>query len=435
MRIARRSRHVWLSRPQWSRRVVFLGGSIAVGIVAVGFAIAANLANDVLHRMLAVWPWAPFVLAPAGFAAISYASERWFAGAQGSGIPQTIAVLKHRDAGFRDRLLSLRVAAGKIAMTLVGLLCGGSIGREGPTVQIGAAMMHSLARISPFPHESMRRGLILAGGAAGVAAAFNAPLAGVVFAIEEMSRSFSQRTSGIVVAAVVFAGLVSLVILGNYAYFGHTSATVDFASGSVAVVLCGIAGGVAGGCFSRLVIAASRGFAGRITTLRRERPQIYAACCGLLLAVIGWLSQSTIYGTGYAETRSIVAGADVIPQTFGLLKLLATVVSYASGIPGGIFSPSLAVGAGIGQDIALLVPHAPQAAVVILGMVGYFSGVVQAPITAFVIVIEMTRDSDMALPLMAVSLIAYGLSRLICPHPVYKALSQLFRPGGSVPRV
>jgi H+/Cl- antiporter ClcA len=419
---------VWLSRPQWSRRVVFLGGSIAVGVVAVGFAIAANLANDVLHRMLARWSWLPFVLAPAGFAAISYASQRWFAGAQGSGIPQAIAVLRHPDADFRRRLLSLRVAAAKIAMTLVGLLCGGSIGREGPTVQIGAAMMYALERVSAFPHESMRRGLILAGGAAGVAAAFNAPLAGVVFAIEEMSRSFSQRTSGIVVAAVVFAGLVSLVILGNYAYFGHTSATVDFASGSVAVVLCGVAGGLLGGAFSRIVVAASGGFGGRIGAFRSVYPQRYAACCGLLLALIGLASQGTIYGTGYVETRSIVAGADVIPASFGVLKLLATIVSYASGIPGGIFSPSLAVGAGIGQNVALLVPHAPQAAVVILGMVAYFSGVVQAPITAFVIVIEMTRDPDMALPLMASSLLGYGLSRLICPHPVYKALSKSFTP-------
>lgn len=421
---------MWLSRPQWNRRVVFLGGSIAVGVVAVGFAIAANLANDVLHRMLMNWPWAPFVLAPAGFAAISYVSERWFSGAQGSGIPQTIAVLKHRDADFRGRLLSLRVAAGKIVMTLVGLLCGGSIGREGPTVQIGAALMYALARVSSFPHESMRRGLILAGGAAGIAAAFNAPLAGVVFAIEEMSRSFSQRTSGIVVAAVVFAGLVSLVILGNYAYFGQTSATLDFASGTAAVILCGSAGGLLGGAFSRIVLAASANFGGRVGALRSAHPQRYAACCGLVLALIGFASQGTIYGTGYAETRSIVAGADLIPASFGVLKLLATIVSYASGIPGGIFSPSLAVGAGIGQNVALLVPHAPVAAVVILGMVGYFSGVVQAPITAFVIVIEMTRDPDMALPLMSASLIAYGLSRLVCPHSVYKALSKSFRPEG-----
>jgi len=150
--------------------------------------------------------------------------------------------------------------------------------------------------------------------------------------------------------------------------------------------------------------------------------------CGLVIAVLGWLSEGTVSGTGYSETRRILQEAGGVPLGFGVLKLLATVVSYASGIPGGIFSPSLAVGAGLGQNIATLLPAAPVAAVAVLGMVAYFSGVVQAPITAFVIVIEMTRDSDMALPLMATSLIAYGFSRLVCPQPIYKALSKSFRP-------
>lgn len=419
---------MWLSRTLWSRRVLFLGGSVVLGLVAIVFAIAANAANDVLHRMLVGRAWLPFVLAPAGFAAISYVGKRYFSGAQGSGIPQTIAALNHPQAGLREGLLSLRVAVGKIFLTLAGLLCGASIGREGPTVQIGASLMYALSRISPFPHESMKRGLILAGGAAGIAAAFNAPLAGVVFAIEEMSRSFSQRTSGIVVTAVIVSGLVSLVLLGNYAYFGHTDATLGFRSGWMAVALCGVAGGLAGGVFSRLVIAAGHGFGGRLAVWHRARPHVYAAGCGLLLALIGLLSHDTIYGTGYAETRAILTGSGGIPESFGLLKLLASVVAYASGIPGGIFSPSLAVGAGIGQNIAHLLPHAPAAAIVILGMVGYFSGVVQAPITAFVIVVEMTRDADMALPLMAVSLIAYGLSRMVCPRPVYKTLAKSFRP-------
>ncbi|MGE5087488.1 MAG: chloride channel protein, partial [Candidatus Levyibacteriota bacterium] len=420
---------MWLSRALWSRRVLFLAASGLLGLVAIGFALAANGANDLLHRMLATWPWAPLLIAPPGFAAISYVGKRYFSGAQGSGIPQTIAALGHPESGLRERLLSVRVAIGKILLTLAGLLTGASIGREGPTVQIGASLMYALNKVVPFPHESMKRGLILAGGAAGIAAAFNAPLAGVVFAIEEMSRSFSQRTSSVVVTGVILSGLVSLVLLGNYAYFGHTDATLDFSSGWIAVVLCGLAGGLAGGVFSRLVIAAAHGFGGRLATWHRTRPYAYAAGCGLVLALIGILSHDTIYGTGYAETRAILAGGGTIPETFGLLKLAATVVAYASGIPGGIFSPSLAVGAGLGQNIAHLLPHAPAAAIVILGMVGYFSGVVQAPLTAFVIVVEMTRDADMALPLMAVSLIAYGLSRLVCPRPVYKTLAKAFGPG------
>ena len=427
-RMARRSRHVWLSRALWNRRLVFLAGSVVVGLVAVAFALAATAANYALHLILERWPWAPFVLAPAGFAAISHLSRRYFDGAQGSGIPQTISALNHPSTPLRDRLLSLRVAAGKIGFTLVGLLCGASIGREGPTVQVGAAIMYCLSRLSSFPQEGMKRGLILAGGAAGVAAAFNAPLAGVVFAIEEMSRSFSQRTSGIVITAVVIAGIVSLALLGNYTYFGHTGATLDLGSAWLAVALCGGIGGIGGGFCARLLIAAGTALPGRLNALRRARPALFAALCGIVLAALGVASETTIYGTGYAETRAILAGGTDIPATFGALKLAATVVSYASGIPGGIFAPSLAIGAGLGQDVALLLPSAPVAAVAILGMVGYFAGVVQAPITAFVIVIEMTRDTDMALPLMAAALIAHGLSRLICPHALYKTLARPLRP-------
>ncbi|HJU22173.1 MAG TPA: chloride channel protein [Casimicrobiaceae bacterium] len=426
--IARRMRHVWLSRTLWNRRFIFLIGAVLVAAVAVGFAVAANIANAWLHQMLNAWRYASLVLAPTGFAAVSYLGRRFFSGAQGSGIPQTISALAHRSPAFRDRLLSLRVAAGKIALTLIGLLCGASIGREGPTVQIGAAIMYSMSRVASFPHEAMNRGLILAGGAAGVAAAFNAPLAGVVFAIEEMSRSFSQRTSGIVLTAVIVAGIVSLAILGDYAYFGHTRAVLDVSSAWLAVLVCGAGGGLVGGSFSRLLIEASARLPGRLAAIRSAWPDLFAALCGLAVAIIGLLSDNTIYGTGYGETRAIIEGG-YTPQSFGALKLVATVVSYVSGIPGGIFSPSLAIGAGFGQNVALLLPGAPVAAVAILGMVGYFSGVVQAPLTAFVIVIEMTRDSDMALPLLAVSLIASGFSRFVCPRPVYKALAKAFTPG------
>lgn len=423
----RRSRHVWLSRSLWNRRIVFLVGSVAVGIAAVAFALAATLANEGLHAMLGFSSWAPFVVSPAGFAAISYLTRRFFDGSQGSGIPQTIVSLNTSNSSLRDKLLSPRIAAGKIVLTLAGLLSGASIGREGPTVQVGAAVMYSLSRISSFPHEEMKRGLILAGGAAGIAAAFNAPLAGVVFAIEEMSRSFSQRTSGIVITAVVLAGIVALALLGNYAYFGQTRTTIGFAASLPAVALCGAAGGLIGGLFSRMLISTNDALSMPLRTFRSVRPHLFAASCGLVLAVLGTLSDSTIYGTGYAETRAILDGSRDIPATFGIMKLVATLVSYASGIPGGVFAPSLAVGAGLGQNIAALLPATPAASIVVLAMVGYFSGVVQAPITAFVIVIEMTRNADMALPLMAVSLIAYGISRLVCPRSLYKALAKSFR--------
>ena len=190
--------------------------------------------------------------------------------------------------------------------------------------------------------------------------------------------------------------------------------------------MCGVAGGLAGGIFSQLLVLSSRGLPGKLGTFARERPVAFGAACGLLLAVIGLASGGTTYGTGYHEARKIVESTEALPATYGVLKLLASLVSYISGIPGGLFSPSLAVGAGLGANLALVVPYAPAAAVALLGMVAYFAGVVQAPITAFVIVMEMTDNHDMLLPLMATALIATGISRLVCNEPLYRALAVPF---------
>src|SRR4029077_17474233 len=135
---------------------------------------------------------------------------------QGSGIPQAIAARQLTDHAARGRLVSIRIAIGKVLLTLLGLLCGASAGREGPPGQGGASIMFALGRMSP----RRQPGLILAGAAAGVAAAFNTPLARIVFGIEEMSRAFETRTSSLIVGAVIAAGLTSLALMGNYTYFG-----------------------------------------------------------------------------------------------------------------------------------------------------------------------------------------------------------------------
>jgi len=269
--------------------------------------------------------------------------------------------------------------------------------------------------------------MVLAGGAAGIAAAFNTPLAGVVFAIEELSHSFESRTSGTVLTAVILAGITTLALAGNYTYFGSTTAELNFGAGWIAVLLCALAGGLGGGVFSAILVAASRGLPGRAGRLLMRHPIGFAALCGLALAILGLLSGGATYGTGYAQARGVVEGTADVAPLFAVEKLLATTVSYLSGIPGGIFAPSLAVGAGIGQWLANLVPHAPEGAVVLLGMVAYFSGVVQAPITATLIVMEMTDNQRMTIPLLATAMLAFGVSRLICRHPLYSALAVRFQ--------
>lgn len=430
-RSMKRMRHELFSPRLWLRRLLFWGGALCVAGAAIVFAIGAEHANALHHQLLKLSPFLPFIVAPLGLAAVAWVTRRFFQGAQGSGIPQTIAALKNETV--RDTVLSLRIASGKIVLSLAGMLCGASIGREGPTVQIGAAIMHSLGKLTRFSRAQMQKGLILAGGAAGVAAAFNTPLAGIVFAIEEMSRSLEQRTSGTILTAVIIAGILSLALLGDYTYFGYTSASLPLDHAWIAVLVCGAGGGLLGGMFSRMLIATSRGIPGRIGEAMRDRPIAFAAACGLVLATIGLFSGSTTYGTGYEEAKLIIEGREELPAGYGLMKMLATVVSYASGIPGGIFAPSLAVGAGFGLNAAQLMPYAPHGAVVLLAMVGYFSGVVRAPITAFVIVIEMTDNHNMVLPLMAAALIASGTSRLICPRPLYKTLADAFLAKAAAP--
>jgi H+/Cl- antiporter ClcA len=423
----RRLRRMPLVSPRlWLRRLVFWVGAVIVACVAVAFAQAADWAGSLFLHLSSGRIWPAFVIAPAGLTISILLTQRVFPGAQGSGIPQTIAALHMRDQAMIARALSLRIAVGKVLLTLLGLASGASIGREGPTVQVGAAIMNALGASLKLPREDLRRGLVLAGGAAGIAAAFNTPLAGIVFAIEELSHSFEARTSGTVFTAVIVAGATTLALVGNYTYFGRTSVELSNGAAWAAVLLCSLVGGVTGGLFSQALIIAAKGVPGLAGRLIIRYPLAFAALCGLLLAIIGTLSGGQTYGTGYEQARGLVEGHSTLPPVYALLKLAATVVSYVSGIPGGIFAPSLSIGAGMGSVLAPLVPGAPVGAMVLLGMTAYFSGVVQAPITATVIVMEMTAEQSVTVPLMATAFLSFAVSRLVCRRPLYGALARRF---------
>ena len=311
-------------------------------------------------------------------------------------------------------------ALGKILLTSFGLLCGASTGREGPTVQVGAALMFTAGRLSP----RKQTGLIVAGAAAGIAAAFNTPIAGIIFGIEELTRTFERRTSGLVVSTVVAAGSVSLVLLGNYTYFGTSAGTLQGLQAWLAMPLCGVLGGLLGGYFARLVVYVATQSYLWPAAYAREHPVAFAAWCGLAVAICGLVSGNSTYGTGYDQVKNALDGSVPLGILYMPLKFIATVCSSLSGIPGGIFSPSLAIGAGVGAEIARFFSSVDVGAMMLLGMVAYLTGVVQAPITAFVIVTELTNNRAMLMPLMITALIAYGTARLVCPDGVYHALAR-----------
>jgi len=405
-------------------RLVFWGGALSLGAIAAVFAQISFHADGLFREFYEQHTQIALVVPPLGLLVIAWLTQNVFKNTEGSGIPQAIAALSMQTHIARSKVLSLKVAAGKILLTIMGLFSGASIGREGPTVHVGASIMYSLRKIAPFHGRDTIRALVLAGGAAGISAAFNTPLAGIMFAIEEMSRSFEERTSGTLTISVILAGITALAILGNYTYFGTSTATVLPSSlGTwVSVLVCGVLGGLLGGSFSTLLVMGSR----YLSPFARQHPLWLAVICGVLISFLGWLSHGETFGTGYDQAKILVTGSSTVLQgDFFLYKYAATVVSYLSGIPGGIFAPSLSVGAGMGADLAQWLP-APFAAVILLSMVGYFTGVVQTPITALIIVMEMTDNSSMLMPLMATALIAKVLSRFVCPVPIYEALAEAY---------
>ncbi len=402
----------------------------AVGVAAVVFAKIADGSQWALRRLIGMVFWAPWIIAPLGFYVIAWLTRRFFPGAEGSGIPQTIFTLR-ADSGEKGRLLLLpRVVVGRVVLAAAGLLCGGSIGREGPTVHVGAVIVNSLSRFMPKAHaEAQRHALILAGGAAGVAAAFNTPLAGIVFAIEELSRSFEERASGTTLTAVILAGVVAIALVGDYTYFGQPAAAPQALAITPASLLVAIICGLTGGVFSRVTLYCAGGLPGVIGKLRRERPALFAGLCGVCIAALGAWSGSLTYGTGYEEARSILENQAHLPWNYALARALATLISYLSGIPAGLLAPSLSVGAGLGQFIADQLGQTSAVPFAILGMCGYLAGVTQAPLTSFVIVMEMTAQHAMVLPLMVTAAIATALSRLITP-PLYQTLADRYTDSG-----
>jgi H+/Cl- antiporter ClcA len=403
-------------------------GAILVGLIAVIYARAIDYGFDAFRSLQHAHSWAPLLLTPAISALCVWLTRRYFIGSEGSGIPQVIATLGSNTTERGLSLLSLRILAGKLGISILAIVGGLTIGREGPTVQIGAAIMFNLRRLYPTINAAMERRLILAGAAAGLAAAFNTPLAGVVFAIEELSRSFEQRASGVVITTIIFAGVVALGLTGNYTYFG-TIQVIDETSGKLilAVIATALLTGCAGGIFCWLLLNTERWIPAPLRALRGERPVVFAALCGLIVALVGLLAGGVTFGSGYAEARGLLNGTEQLSGFYPLLKMASLIGSYLPGMPGGMFAPSLSIGAGLGNLLHLLFGDMSLGMLIALAMVGYLAAVTQSPITAFVIVMEMVNGHALVISLMATALIASRVSRFFAP-PLYETLSERYAP-------
>ena len=401
--------------------------AVLAGLAGAWFARLCDVAMKAHERLYALSPWATLALLPVSFTLGAWITRRFAPESAGSGIPQVIAAAEQRWRGrWGGQRVTLRTAVWKVAMTAGLLLCGASIGREGPTVQVTAGIMRSLTR--GLKGGAGRRAMIVAGGAAGIAAAFNTPIAGVVFALEELARAFERRTHTTVILVVVIAGFTSFAVQGDYAYFGELRGAA-LGSAWLAAAPIGLVGGLAGGLFSRALVELigpdARNPAAR---LRQARPVLFALICGLVAAGAAVASGGATFGAGYDEAKALLQGHAGRGLNLAGWKWVASLAASASGAPGGIFAPSLTVGAGIGAAFMHLGLWVGGRDAVVLGMAAYLAGVVQAPLTSAVILMEMTREPGLVGPLMLAALLARWASSLVCPEPLYHVLSRAWRP-------
>jgi H+/Cl- antiporter ClcA len=410
----------------WTGRGVVIAFAALAGLTVVGFTWLAEHALTQFSLFQKTYWWGPVFWTPLSTAAIVWLTLRFAPGAAGSGIPQVMAALEPKAGGANRALyVSLKLSISKIVLTTWGLLAGLSLGREGPSVQIAAGVMHHARRWIPKRAHISDHSLLIAGGAAGIAAAFNTPLGGVMFAIEELSKKTEQRNSSLILVAIVVGGLMGVSAYGNASYFGVIHVEQFGLALIVPAVLVALCSGLAGGLFSRLLIVSLSGSSRDwFSRLRKESPVRFAVFCGLAVAILGVVSHGETYGSGYSHNRAMLENTNDTSSLYVLLKFVATWLTTWAGVPAGVFAPSLAIGGALGNDLAQLTAYANAPTLIALGMAGFLAAVTQAPLTSFIIVMEMVDGHALVLSLMACAMVASGVSRLISA-PLYPSLAEL----------
>jgi H+/Cl- antiporter ClcA len=338
----------------------------------------------------------------------------------GSGIPQVIAAMDLSDKNhpFLKKLLSLPMLFAKIVGSCICVLGGGITGREGPTLQVSAAIFYQLSLIWPkkLPKPPLQ-GIILAGGAAGLASAFNTPLGGVVFAIEELAKSHISLVRTSVFQAVIIAGILAQLFLGNYLYVGETKFGVfPFAVVLQTILIAGIVGCV-GSTFAEGLYRVTRWR----SKLSFTNKVIMTILCGLMMSLIYWLCGPQAGGAGKSVMQELISkDSATLNFILPVARIFGNFFTYVGGVIGGVFAPSLASGAALGQQLSLIFGFESVRLMVLVGMVAFLNGITRTPFTSFVLVLEMCNSHDVILYLMLSALVSNLTARLCFKDSFYE---------------
>jgi len=365
-------------------------------------------------------PWRRLLFPVAGSLGIGYLLFRYFPYARGSGVPQTKAALFAREGR-----ITLRTVLGKFFCTAATLASGIPLGREGPSVQVGAGIASLLGRFLGLRPEKVKA-LLPVGAAAAIAAAFNTPLAAVLFSLEEIVGDLHAPVLGSVVLASATSWVMLRLLLGNNPLFKVPQYQLVHPSEFAIYALLGVAGGLVSVAFTRLLL----GMRERFLSFPNRTVWFQPLAGGLLVGLMGWFVPQVL-GVGYGYVGDALNGTMTLKLMLALvvLKLLAVTTSYASGNAGGIFGPSLFIGAMLGGALGTVAHRlfpaftATPGAYALVGMGAVFAGIVRAPMTSVLMIFEMTQDYAVIVPLMIANLVSLFISSRLQREPIYEALA------------
>ncbi len=404
----------------------FWVGAFITGLISVVYAKFFSWAELGTKYIFNQSSWLFLVITPLSFLLAWWLVIKYSPFARGSGIPQVSAAIELSNPKHYhkvDKLLSIRVTIIKILSSLLMIFGGGVIGREGPTIQISASIFKKINDLLPswYPKIS-KQNMIVTGAAAGLASAFNTPLGGIVFAIEELTKTHLSFFKSALLTGVIIAGLTALNLLGPYLYLGYPKLdNIPVWIILIVLVIAIITGILSSGMGKAILFL----FQKKNILKNNIQKSIYVIICGLTIALLAIFIDSTTFGSGKEiMITTLFTNNKHLEWYVPLLRIIGPIISFSTGVSGGIFAPSLSAGASIGAVISgwLHLSDTATNLIILCGMTGFFTGITRSPFTSSILVIEMTNSHTIIFYIMLTALFANSIANLISKHSFYDHL-------------
>lgn len=411
--------------------IPFWIGSVITGFFAVMYAKIFAWSENLLHFILDWHDWMIFIIAPIGFVLSWWLVKEFAPNAKGSGIPQVMAAVELANPKEHRKirnLLSIKIIVFKIISSVILVIGGGAVGREGPTIQIAGSIFRKVNEYLPewWPKIS-KKNMIMTGAAAGLAAAFNTPLGGIVFAVEELSKTHINYFKTALFTAVIIAGLTAQTLAGSYLYLGYPK-TNDVSLMVMFPII--LVGGIAGILASQLSVTMLKINNWKKRKLKTDKSNVlFLVGCALVIGFISFFISREVLGSGKEIMERVLFTPDKHEDWYiPILRMLGPALSFTSGGAGGIFAPALTAGASIGSVISGIIHLTPNETnvVILAGMVAFLTGITRAPFTSAIIVLEMTDRHSLIFHLMLAGMVSSLFSILVSRHSLYDVLKMNF---------